>query len=229
MTNVHRHTVDDEHLNFSSLDTLDHADAAEHIAVRSESSGNSSSSTTNEQSVLCRVNNTSKANRNPTFGTVGRRPVVSQHSTNATVMAAKKPMAPKPPVPPNIVVISNTSTTNTNHKTDSLQRLSNGHYSGPNNVIKSPCVNNIYIETFSNHHKNGSTAGNNNVLVSSANSPANKSNNYHHGHYHYHHHHHPTPHYFGMTKGAPIPDPAIPNGHYHAAESQLMNLETTEL
>ena len=160
MTNV---AIEDEHLNFSSLDTLDQGDVThEHIAVRSESSGNSSSSTTNDRSVLCRISNTlSKAtpgvvsnNRTTTvtgnFGTVGRRhQVITTQIAPANPPAPpKKPMAPKPPAPPNIVVISATAA----NKNDPR----NSHYVPSSNVStvngKSPCINNIYIDSMNLHN-----------------------------------------------------------------------------
>nr|XP_027198229.1 cadherin-23-like [Dermatophagoides pteronyssinus] len=231
LTNV---AIEDEHLNFSSLDTLDQGDVThEHIAVRSESSGNSSSSTTNDRSVLCRISNTlSKAtpgvvsnNRTTTvtgnFGTVGRRhQVITTQIAPANPPAPpKKPMAPKPPAPPNIVVISATAA----NKNDPR----NSHYVPSSNVStvngKSPCINNIYIETFSNHHKN---SNGNAIPVNNGNKNISST----HGHYHHYHHHHPQTsttqphHYFGMTKGQDVP-----NGHAYLPDSQLMNLETTEL
>ncbi|KAH7637786.1 cadherin-23-like protein [Dermatophagoides farinae] len=139
LTNV---AIEDEHLNFSSLDTLDQGDVThEHIAVRSESSGNSSSSTTNDRSVLCRISNTlSKptstiASNNRTmngtanFGTVGRRhQMITTTQLSNPPAPLKKPPAPKPPAP-NIVVISATASSSTINKNDPR----NGHYVSSSN------------------------------------------------------------------------------------------------
>ncbi|KPM07825.1 cadherin-23-like protein [Sarcoptes scabiei] len=265
--------VDDEHLNFSSLDTLDHVDASEQI-VRSESSGNSSSSTTNDRSVLCRVSqNLTKSsatsvtaqNRSGNFGTCARRPhapvvpslsipktseIITSIATDSSVpVPPKKPAAPKPPhLASNIVVISSNNNQSKDHH---LHHNHSHHHHNTNgihhqanipngNVKKNQCVNNIYIETFSNHHKNS-----NNVLNGSVSNGISNDPKHHHrysqqqqlihenGHYHHYHHHHHHPaqhHYFGMAKnGSEMPPPHLTTNGHLIAESQLMNLETTEL
>lgn len=294
--------VDD--LHFSSLDTLephhhhhhnDHGDR--------ESSGHSSSSTTNDRSVLCRSSNAGPSNTTATTATrsnLARGGCVTTATVNNYATAGqrrqavppppipnnppppgpmvKKTLAPKPPQPPNVIVISQTST-----KTDTIQRnaalapngtlrsafvtksnVTNGGTFTPGSsssatAAKSPCVNNIYIETFSNHHKSsGKINGNQQMAIAStsnghypsevhSSAGSSTSSNPHAHYHHYHHHHHPQqvvghqPTQFGgvvgggggMSSGL-LGGPGGGGGagvaHYHRAhEAQLMNLETTEL
>lgn len=263
--NALTHVIEgEEHLNFSSLDTLDNVDPNEHIAIRSESSGNSSSSTTNDRSVLCRSNGLGTLNApnrvtNQNFGTLNSRRPTAQPPPipNNPPPPPKKQLAPKPP---NIVVISNAGSTTKVDNSGTLQR--NGlksnqtpsHYHSHNTFTtpaiagKSPCINNIYIETFSNHHKSSPNVSGKVSQAPSLQSGSNgHTHHYGHGnvnanvqpvangqhahaHYHHYHHHHPNAaattghHYFGANGSI------APNHHYHHAhESQLMNLETTEL
>ncbi len=319
----------EDHLHFSSLDTLDNGGTGggvhghphhhhhhhhshshhshhahhEHIAVRSESSGNSSSSTTNDRSALCARGGallgpggavqtiTGGVSAGAAPNTAGRPLANQQTSTFANggtqgrsrpttqppplpanpPPPAKKPMAPKPPPQPpsNIVVISNAGQCTTkveqatippsnhshHHHISTLQRangtvgangrVANGtpHFhahpsaNSVSTTPKSPCINNIYIETFSNHHKSNPASG---AVV---NTKSNQTGANGHAHYHHYHHHGGPqtgsgppvvngvggvggPQYFGGTGTL-----TAAGHHFHHAHeaSQLMNLETTEL